>query len=87
MIDKELLKDDELKYRLSLRSKNKPATCFEWQNPLMADGVPIYARHKTTYSDPNIRVSYNNFQVIQKLNRVILQEIFNEHTQMISLTR
>lgn len=66
MIDKELLKDDELKYRLSLRSKNKPATCFEWQNPLMADGVPIYARHKTTYSDPNIRVSYNNFQVIQK---------------------
>lgn len=66
MIEKELLKDDELKYRLSLRSKNKPATCFEWQNPLMADGVPIYARRKTTYSDPNIRVSYNNFQVIQK---------------------
>lgn len=66
MIDKELLKYDELKYRLSLRSKNEPATCFEWHNPLMADGVPIYARRKTTYSDPNIRVSYNNFQVIQK---------------------
>ncbi|HIU92271.1 MAG TPA: phage portal protein [Candidatus Limenecus avicola] len=66
MIDKELLKDDELKYRLSLRSKNKPASCFDWHNALMADGVPIFARQKTTYSDPNIRVSYNNFQVIQK---------------------
>lgn len=41
MIDKELLKDDELKYRLSLRSKNKPASCFDWHNALMADGVPI----------------------------------------------
>lgn len=66
MIDKELLKDDELKYRLSLRSKNKTASCFDWHNALMADGVPIFARQKTTYSDPNIRVSYNNFQVIQK---------------------
>lgn len=66
MIDKELLKDDELKYRLSLRSKNKPASCFEWHNQLMANGIPIYARNKTSYSDPNIRVSYNNFQVIQK---------------------
>lgn len=66
MIDKNLLKDDDLKYNLSLRSKNKPASCFEWQNPLMANGIPIYARPKTSYSDPNIRVSYNNFQVIQK---------------------
>lgn len=32
----------------------------------MADGIPIYARQKTTYSDPNIRVGYNNFQVIQR---------------------
>lgn len=66
MLDKELLCLDELKYKLSLRSKNKPATCFEWTNPLMADGVPIFARAKSTCSDPNIRVSYNNFQVIQK---------------------
>ena len=32
----------------------------------MADGIPIYARQKSTYSDPNIRVGYNNFQVIQR---------------------
>ena len=66
MINKELLKDDDMKYRLSLRSKNLPASCFEWRNPLMADGIPIYARQKATYSDPNIRVGYNNFQVIQR---------------------
>lgn len=66
MINKELLKDDDMKYRLSLRSKNLPASCFEWRNPLMADGVPIYARQKTSYSDPNIRVAYNNFSVIQR---------------------
>ncbi len=66
MLDKELLKLDDLKYRLYLRSQNKPATTFEWCNPLMADGVPIYARQKSTCSDPNIRVSYNNFQVIQR---------------------
>ena len=66
MIDKKLLEKDEITYRLHLRSLNKPASCFEWCNPLMADGIPIYARQKATYSDPNIRVGYNNFQVIQR---------------------
>ena len=66
MIDKKLLEKDEITYRLHLRSLNKPASCFEWHNPLMADGIPIYARQKSTYSDPNIRVGYNNFQVIQR---------------------
>lgn len=66
MIDKKLLEKDEITFRLHLRSLNKPASCFEWHNPLMADGIPIYARQKTTYSDPNIRVGYNNFQVIQR---------------------
>ncbi len=66
MIDKKLLEKDEITFRLHLRSLNKPASCFEWHNPLMADGIPIYARQKSTYSDPNIRVGYNNFQVIQR---------------------
>ena len=66
MIDKNLLEKDEITFRLHLRSLNKPASCFEWCNPLMADGIPIYARQKATYSDPNIRVGYNNFQVIQR---------------------
>ena len=66
MINKKLLEKDEITYRLHLRSLNKPASCFEWHNPLRADGVPIYARQKSTYSDPNIRVGYNNFQVIQR---------------------
>ena len=66
MIDKKLLEKDETTFRLHLRSLNKPASCFEWHNPLMADGIPIYARQKATYSDPNIRVGYNNFQVIQR---------------------
>lgn len=66
MINKKLLEKDEITFRLHLRSLNKPASCFEWHNPLMADGIPIYARQKTTYSDPNIRVGYNNFQVIQR---------------------
>ena len=66
MIDKKLLEKDETTFRLHLRSLNKPASCFEWHNPLMADGIPIYARQKSTYSDPNIRVGYNNFQVIQR---------------------
>lgn len=66
MINKQLLEKDEITFRLHLRSLNKPASCFEWHNPLMADGIPIYARQKSTYSDPNIRVGYNNFQVIQR---------------------
>lgn len=66
MINKKLLEKDEITFRLHLRSLNKPASCFEWHNPLMADGIPIYARQKSTYSDPNIRVGYNNFQVIQR---------------------
>ena len=66
MINKKLLEKDEITYRLHLRSLNKPASCFEWHNPLMADGIPIYARQKTTYSDPKIRVGYNNFKVIKR---------------------
>lgn len=66
MLNKKLLEKDEITFRLHLRSLNKPASCFEWHNPLMADGIPIYARQKATYSDPNIRVGYNNFQVIQR---------------------
>ena len=66
MINKKLLEKDEITFRLHLRSLNKPASCFEWHNPLMADGRPIYARPKTTYSDPNIRVGYNNFHVIKR---------------------
>ena len=66
MINKKLLEKDEITFRLHLRSLNKPASCFERHNPLMADGIPIYARQKSTYSDPNIRVGYNNFQVIQR---------------------
>lgn len=67
MLDLKLYQErDEIDYNLYLRSINKPATCFNWDNPLKADGVPIYARCKSTYSDPNVKVSFNNFQVIQK---------------------
>lgn len=59
-------KCNELKYNLSLRSKNIPASSFTQDNPEYADGVPILARTKVTKSDPNIKVSYNNFAVIQK---------------------
>lgn len=57
---------DEIQYSLSLRSKNRPASAFEWDNPLEADGVPILARAKNSKADPNIKVTYNNFAVIQK---------------------
>lgn len=58
--------DDSLKYNLSLRSKNKPASKFEWSNPEEADGVPILARSKCTDADPNVKTTYNNFAVIQR---------------------
>lgn len=55
---------DTLKYNLSLRAENKPASTFEWKNPEKADGIPIFARPKVSMSDPNIRATFNNFAVI-----------------------
>ena len=63
---KDYCKDDEIKYNLSLRSKNKPASQFEYNNPLEADGVPILARPRSTEADPNIKVTYNTFATIQR---------------------
>lgn len=57
-------KRNKLKYNLYLRSINKPARKFDWKNPEMADGVPIYARQAVSMSDPNIRATFNNFAVI-----------------------
>lgn len=66
MLDKELFADDQLKYNLYKRSRCERASRFEWDDPFMADGVPILARQKVTESDPNVKVAYNNFQVIQR---------------------
>ena len=59
-------KMDAIRYNLNLRSKGQPASQYEWDNPIEADGVPILTRSKATKSDPNIKVTYNNFQIIQK---------------------
>lgn len=57
---------DTLRRNLSMRSKNKPASYFEWNNPELADGVPILARQKTTASDPNVKTTFNNFAMVQR---------------------
>lgn len=62
--DKRLFDIDKLKRNLYLRSENKPARKFEWKNPELADGVPIFARPSVSLSDPNIRATFNNFAVI-----------------------
>lgn len=63
----EMLKDtDNRKYNLYKRSRNLPASGFDWANPEDADGVPILARAKVTASDPNVKTTYNNFAVIQR---------------------
>lgn len=62
--DKKIADIDRLKYNLHLRSENVPARKFEWKNPEMADGVPIFARQSVSMSDPNIRATFNNFAVI-----------------------
>lgn len=63
---KELCYNDTIKYNLSLRARNKAASCFEHSNPENADGVPILARAKVTASDPNVKATYSNFSVIQR---------------------
>lgn len=65
MIKDSKKKADKIRYNLSLRSKGKPASCYDWGNPIEADGVPILARKKATKADPNVRVTFNNFQIIQ----------------------
>lgn len=62
--DNKLKRLDKLKFNLHLRAKNHPARKFEWINPEMADGVPIFAREAVSLSDPNIRATFNNFAVI-----------------------
>lgn len=62
--DKKFLELDRLKYNLHLRSENVPARKFDWINPEMADGVPIFARQAVSMSDPNVRATFNNFAVI-----------------------
>lgn len=62
--DKKLRDLDRLKFNLHLRAKNHPARKFDWINPEMADGVPIFARQAVSLSDPNIRATFNNFAVI-----------------------
>lgn len=62
--DRKFQDRNRLKYNLHLRSKNVPARKFEWKNPEMADGVPIFARLAVSMSDPNIRATFNNFAVI-----------------------
>ncbi|MDR1169071.1 MAG: phage portal protein [Heliobacteriaceae bacterium] len=54
------------KYNLWRRSQGIPATRFEWDNALKADGVPILARRKETAIDPNIKVEHNLFSQIQE---------------------
>lgn len=62
--DRKLRDLDRLKFNLHLRAKNHPARKFDWINPEMADGVPIFARQAVSLSDPNIRATFNNFAVI-----------------------
>ena len=62
--DKKLYRADRIKYNLHLRSRNIPARKFDWVNPEMADGIPIFARQQVSMSDPNIRATFNNFSVI-----------------------
>ena len=62
--DRKQNKLDRLKFNLHLRAENVPARKFDWVNPEMADGVPIYSRQAVSMSDPNIRASFNNFSVI-----------------------
>lgn len=38
------------------RQQLEPASTFEWENPRIADGVPIYARQKTSDADVNLRI-------------------------------
>lgn len=65
MLDFRKVEDiDRLKYNLHLRSENVPARKFDWVNPEMADGIPIFARQAVSMSDPNIRATFNNFAVI-----------------------
>lgn len=62
--DRELLKNDRIKFNLHLRAENKPARKFYWVNPEEADGIPILARQAVSLSDPNIKATFNNFAVI-----------------------
>lgn len=62
--DRELLKNDRIKFNLHLRAENKPARKFYWYNPEEADGIPILARQAVSLSDPNIKATFNNFAVI-----------------------
>lgn len=62
--DKDLLKNDRIKFNLHLRAENKPARKFYWVNPEEADGIPILARQAVSLSDPNIKATFNNFAVI-----------------------
>lgn len=62
--DKKFQERNRLKFNLHLRAINKPARKFEWKNPEMADGIPIFARPAVSLSDPNIRATFNNFAVI-----------------------
>ena len=62
--DRQFQERNRLKYNLHLRSINKPARKFDWKNPEMADGIPIFARQAVSMSDPNIKATFNNFAVI-----------------------
>lgn len=62
--DRKFNEQNRLKHNLHLRAINKPASKFEWKNPELADGIPIYARLQVSLSDPNIRATFNNFSVI-----------------------
>jgi len=62
--DKKRIELDRLKFNLHLRSENVPARKFDWVNPEMADGIPIFARQAVSMSDPNVRATFNNFAVI-----------------------
>lgn len=74
---------DRLKYNLHLRSENVAASRFEWKNPEMADGIPIFARQKVSMSDPNIRATFNNFAVIMNKKSGYWQGKLSANTLMI----
>lgn len=61
----QLKENASVKHDLYMRSTGAPASQFAWDSAEDADGVPILARKKSSDSDPNIKVSYDNFALIQ----------------------
>ncbi len=63
---KDIFAVDNYKKNLYKRYKNECATNSSYDDPRMADGVPIYARKKIRSSDVNRKMHYNSFKQISR---------------------